>query len=239
MARRTALVEGRIEPVFCQFGARAGLFAARDGLFVPCPKAGGTIELVAATCGVVQKGGRMRFAKGDYVVHPGQGVCEVAGVAERLFVPLTSADAPEVDTQPQTRLEYELYPVSGPRLRICFPIEKEDDLRAPVSRTEALALIRELPSLQDDPFTDPHAWTVEEHFVVGLRHGDCREALRIAKTMRARIEETRASGRKPKVCYDRIFKAARERALVELGIALGKTTQEVEQLLEASLAVVR
>jgi|GEM_PF-58576 len=177
-----------------------------------------------------------RFAKGDYVVHPGQGMCEVGGIVERAFTPPVPASGPDAQPQAQTRLEYELYPASGPRMRICFPVEKECDLRAPVSCDEALALISGLPRLEDDAYTDPHTWTVEEHFMQGLRHGDCREALRIAKTMHDRMEETRAAGKKPKVCYDRIFKAARDRAFAELGIALGKTPQEVELLIQESFA---
>ena len=180
-----------------------------------------------------------RFAKGDYVVHPGQGICEVGGIVERTVVLAVSPGDGAGEAQPQTRLEYELYPATGARMRICFPVEKECDLRAPVSRREAQQLIEELPHLTADGFTDPHTWTVEEYFMAGLRHGDCRDALRTAKTMHDRMEATRASGKKPKVCYDRIFKAARERAFAELGIALGKTPDEVEQLVEASFAAAR
>lgn len=164
-----------------------------------------------------------RFRKGDYVVHPGQGVCEVAGVVER---PVEQA----------TALVYELYPAAGPRMRICFPVDREAQLRPPVDRHEALRLIDEMPAMADDAFNDPHAWSVEEHYMANLRQGTCRDALRTAKTMHDLVERAHASGKKPKVCYERIFKTARDRAFLELGVALDKTPEEVERLVERSFA---
>lgn len=165
-----------------------------------------------------------RYVKGDYVVHPGQGVCEVGDLVEHEF-------------DGAARLEYELYPAVGTRMRICFPVDKEASLRPIVARREAMALVAELPTLTDDSFSDPKSWAVEEHFMVVLRHGDCRDALRTAKTMHNRMETERARGKRPKACYERIFKEARARALVELGIALGKPTDEVDRMIERRLAV--
>lgn len=164
-----------------------------------------------------------RYAKGDYVVHPGQGVCEIGGIVEHAF-------------NGENRLEYELYPAAGARMRICFPVDNEDQLRPIVARREALALVAEMPTLPDDTFSDPKGWAVEEHFMLGLRHGDCREALRIAKTMHRRMEEQRSCGKKPKACYEKIFKLARDRGLLELGVALRKSPDEVDALIEERFA---
>lgn len=164
-----------------------------------------------------------RYAKGDYVVHPGQGVCEVDRIVEHEF-------------NGTSRLEYELYPAVGPRMRICFPVSNEDALRPVVARREAQALVAEMPTMANDAFCDPKSWAVEEHFRDGLRHGDCRDALRIAKTMHDRMERERARGKRPKACYERIFKEARERALVELGVALGRSRDEVDSMIEARFA---
>lgn len=171
-----------------------------------------------------------KFRKGDYVVHPGQGVCEVGGIVER------PSAAGQEGTANQACLIYELYPASGPRMRICFPVANEAQLRPPVGRREAQALIAEMPRLVDDSFSDPHAWTVEEHYLGGLRQGTCEDALRIAKTMHDLMERAHANGKKPKVCYERIYKTARDRALLELGIALDKTPDEVDTLIERSFA---
>ncbi len=164
-----------------------------------------------------------RFCTGDYVVHPGQGVCEVGGVVEHEF-------------NGALRLEYELYPQVGARMRICFPVEREEHLRPLVKKHEALGLISSMPSMANDAFSDPKSWAVEEHFRDGLRHGDCRDALCIAKTMHDRMERERARGKRPKSCYERIFKEACERALVELGVVLGTTQDEVGRMIEARFA---
>jgi CarD family transcriptional regulator len=162
-----------------------------------------------------------RYAKGDYVVHQGQGVCEVAGIARR-----------EVDGT--AFWEYELYPITGTRMRICFPVSNEDRLRPPVGRREALELIEQMPLLDEDAFTDSRSWAVEEHFANGLRHGDCRDALRTVKTIHHRMDDVRARGKGPRACYDRLYRMACERAYSELGLALNKTPAEVEDLVSAS-----
>lgn len=164
-----------------------------------------------------------RYTKGDYVVHPGQGVCEVDGIVEHAWNGVS-------------RQEYELYPAVGTRMRICFPVSNEAQLRPVVAHHEALALVAEMPTMANDGFSDSKGWAVEEHFRDGLRRGDCREALRIAKTMHDRMEEERSYGKKPKACYERIFKEARQRALVELGIALGASCDEVDSMIEARFA---
>lgn len=164
-----------------------------------------------------------RYTKGDYVVHPGQGVCEVDGIVEHA-------------RNGVSRLEYELYPAAGARMRICFPVCNEEQLRPAVARREALALMTEMPTMANDAFDDPKSWAVEEHYKDGLRHGDCRDALRIAKTMHDRMECERARGKRPKACYERIYKEARQRALVELGVALGASCDEVDSMIEARFA---
>ena len=163
------------------------------------------------------------FSSGDYVVHPGQGVCEITRVIE-------------VETVSGPKLQYEMHPMCGPRIRICYPVDNESSLRKPVSKSEASRLIDGMPQLASDGFSDQHTWSVEEHFMNRLHHGDCSDVLCTVKTMYERIGERTASGKGSKACYERIFKLARERAFFELGLALDKSFDEVEQLVEASFA---
>ena len=58
--------------------------------------------------------------------------------------------------------------------------------------------------------------------------------MRIAKTLRTRIEQVRASNKRPPVAYERIFKQASERSLQELAVAMGVSEDDVAQLLRAS-----
>ena len=77
------------------------------------------------------------YKVGEYVVHPGQGVCKVEEITD--------------DAAPS----YKLMPVGqrNPML-ISFPVASEGRLRPILSREEARAIIREYPTMAVEKFTD-------------------------------------------------------------------------------------
>ena len=66
-----------------------------------------------------------------------------------------------------------------------------------------------------------------------MRHGTCRDSVRIVKTFRVRIDQMRARNKKPPVAYERILKQASQRSLEELSVALGVSVEDVQQLFKA------
>lgn len=156
------------------------------------------------------------YQVGEYIVHPGQGVCKVD----------------EVRSEPQET--YMLLPV-GVRnpVRISFPIASEDRLRPILSKAEAEALISEYPQLPPDDYTERSMALEEEHFKNQIRRGTCRDSVRVVKTFRRRIAEVRSRNKKPPVVYERILKQASERSLAELAVALGVTIDDVRALFES------
>jgi CarD family transcriptional regulator len=155
------------------------------------------------------------YQVGEYIVHPGQGVCKID----------------EVVAEPQQT--YMLLPV-GVRnpIRISFPVAGEDRLRPVLSKVEAENLIGEYPQMDTDDFTERSLALEEEHFKNQIRRGTCRDSVRIVKTFRKRIAEVRSRNKKPPVVYERILKQASERSLSELSIALGVTPDDVRLLFE-------
>lgn len=153
---------------------------------------------------------------GEYIVHPGQGVCKVD----------------EIVSQPQET--YMLLPV-GTRhpMRISFPVASEDRLRPVLSKAEAEELIGEYSQMDVDGFTERSAALEEEHFRNKIRRGTCRDSVRVVKTFRRRIAEVRSRNKKPPVAYERILKQASERSLSELAIALDVTPDDVRILFES------
>lgn len=152
------------------------------------------------------------YEVGEYIVHPGQGVCRVDEVVD--------------DPQPS----YQLMPV-GVRhpMRISFPVASESRLRPILTHDEAMTLIGEYPDL-DVVELGPNNNAMEEHFKNKIRRGSCRDSVRVAKTFRRRIAQVRANNKKPPVAYERILKQARERSLQELAVALDSTKEDVQQL---------
>ena len=158
------------------------------------------------------------YAIGDYLVHPGQGVCQVEDVKA----------APD--------RSYVLLPL-GQRhpIRISFPVESESRLRPVLSRQEAQQIIEEYPQLPPVSFEARNTALEEEHYKGEIRTGTCRSQVRIAKTFRERIDSLSRRNKKPPVAYERIMKQARERAVTELSVALGCTPEDVCEMFEERL----
>lgn len=155
------------------------------------------------------------YQVGEFIVHPGQGVCKVD----------------EIVSIPQET--YMLEPVGSRHpMRISFPVASEDRLRPVLSRQEAEELIGEYPQMAPDDFTERSMALEEEHFKNQIRRGTCRDSVRVVKTFRKRIAEVRARNKRPPVAYERILKQASERSLAELAIALEMTPDDVRILFE-------
>ena len=155
---------------------------------------------------------------GEYVVHPGQGVCRVEEVT----------DGPTPC--------YQLMPV-GERhpMRISYPVSSESRLRPVLSADEARAIIDEYPTMAVESYSE-HSGTLEEqHFKDEIRRGSCQDSVRIVKTFRERIDEVKARNKKPPVAFDRILKLATARSLQELSVALDTTPEDVQALFEGAL----
>ncbi len=152
---------------------------------------------------------------GEYIVHPGQGVCKVAAIVE------------------EPMAMYELTPI-GERhsMKISFPMASAGRLRRVLTRDEAEELIAQYPTMQPDSYTGRSNALEEEHFKREIRQGTCEDTMRIVKTFRLRIEQTRARNKKPPVVYERIFKQASQRSLDELSVALGMSVEDVRALFE-------
>lgn len=150
------------------------------------------------------------FNIGEFIVHPGQGVCRVEAIEE--------GDMPA----------YKLMPVNGRNpMMIVYPIASEGNLRPVLSAEEANHLIDGYPSMDLDQFHDRSAVLEEKHFKQVIRHGSCEDVIRIAKTFQERIKAVEANHKKPPVIYERIFKEAKERSMEELSVALDQSEEEL------------
>ena len=161
------------------------------------------------------------YEVGEYIVHPGQGVCKVEDIV----------------SEPQAT--YMLMPVGGRHpMRISFPVASEDRLRPIVTKEQAEELIGEYTELPVEELTGKSNALEEERFKNELRRGTCRDAVRIVKTFRKRIAEVEANNKKPPVVYERILKQASERSLQELAVALDISPEDVQTLFEQEVAEV-
>ena len=156
------------------------------------------------------------YEVGEYIVHPGQGVCKVEDVIEN----------PEVS--------YMLMPVgtSNP-MRISFPISGENRLRPVLSHDEAQELVDEYTDLSIDDYRSASIALEEQYYRDKIRRGTCLDSVRTVKTFRHRIDEAKANNKRPPVVYERILKQAIERSLEEFSIALDMSKDDIVSLFES------
>lgn len=120
------------------------------------------------------------YQVGEFIVHPGQGVCRVEDVS-------SGPDA-----------TYKLLPV-GQRhaVHISFPVSNESRLRPILSAEEAREIIDQYPRMDVDDYADRNNSLEEQHFKQEIRNGSCRDTVRVAKTFSARIAEVEGRNKKP------------------------------------------
>ena len=156
------------------------------------------------------------YEVGEYIVHPGQGVCKVEDV---IGSPVVS---------------YMLMPVGTPTpMRISFPISGENRLRPVLSHDEAQELVDEYTDLSIDDYRSASIALEEQYYRDKIRRGTCLDSVRTVKTFRHRIDEAKANNKRPPVVYERILKQAIERSLEELSIALDMSKDDIVSLFES------
>ena len=151
------------------------------------------------------------FEIGQHVIHPGQGVCTVTGFTEDVAHPMILL-----------------------RAHLMYPLAQQSRLHAIISREDAEDLIDSYADLTVDSFTERNSALEETHFKQQLKLG-APETVRVAKTMRHRIAEAEAHGKKPSSYYSRMLKEARRRTLEELSVALGADEDAVEERFKAAI----
>lgn len=131
------------------------------------------------------------FEIGQHVIHPGQGVCTVTGFTEDVAHPmiLLRAKSGHAETH------------------LMYPLAQQSRLHAIISREDAEDLIDSYADLTVDSFTERNSALEETHFKQQLKLG-APETVRVAKTMRHRIAEAEAHGKKPSSYYSRMLKEA-------------------------------
>ena len=158
------------------------------------------------------------FKVGEHIIHPGLGVCTVVGY--------------EDGSKPMIVLQAK----SGHALtRMLYPRSQEARLHAIVSADEAEALIEGYPQMECDPFRERNSSLEEAYFKKRLKLG-APETVRVAKTMRTRIEAARKRAKKPSSYYARILKEAHRRGVEELAAAIDVDEQTIEDRIEAAIS---
>lgn len=167
------------------------------------------------------------FEKGEYIIYGTSGVCRIEDI--------TTMNMASV---PRDKLFYVLTPSSQKGGRIFTPVDNTKTLmRRILSREEAMKLIEEIPEIEELWITNDKMR--EEQYKACMRSGDCREWIRIIKTLYLRKQERNAQGKKITATDEKYLRMAEDYLYSELEIPLeipksnmeAYISKQIEQLL--------
>lgn len=160
------------------------------------------------------------FEVGDFIIYGSNGVCRVENVG--------SMDMKGV---PSDKMYYTLVPVYSSKSKVFTPVDNAKVIMRPViSEQEAYELIDHIKELQGFSIEDEK--NRDTVFKEALKKCDCRELIRIIKTVYEKKLVRQAEGKKMTAGDERYFKIAEENLYGEFAVALGIKKEEVGSLIE-------
>ena len=156
------------------------------------------------------------YAKGDYVHEVGNGLCRVEEV--------TTLQISGVD---KDRLYYRMRPVGNAGSTLFIPVDKsEGTTRLAMTCEDAKALIADIPSVEILWIPDERAR--ERIYKEALLSLDCRNWVKIIKTLYLRKKDRNARGQKVTSRDEQYLHKAEDRLYGELSFVLGRRKEEME-----------
>lgn len=156
------------------------------------------------------------YGKGDYIIYGSSGVCQVEGV--------TTMDMEGI---PRDRLYYVLCPSSQKGGRIFTPVDNpKAQMRPVMTEEEAKKLISSIPQIEELWITNEKLR--EEKYKECIRSGDCRDWIRIIKTLYLRKLQRTAQGKKITATDEKYLRMAEDYLYSEMEIPLGIPKEKME-----------
>lgn len=164
------------------------------------------------------------FQVNDVIVYGKNGICRVEEIGT---LSLSKVD--------RDRLYYTLRPIYQREAVIYVPVDNSKTIMRPViTKEEAQQLIDEIPEIQT-------VWIVNEReresqYKSALQTCDCRELVKIIKTLYQRKKTRIEDGKKVTVVDERYFKNAEDQLYGELAYVLEIDKNEVSSYITDSIA---
>ncbi len=159
------------------------------------------------------------FHVGDYIIYGSNGVCKVDKVGPMDF-----------DGVSRDRMYYTLIPVYSKGSKVFTPIDNHKVVMRPILTTEeANALIDNIQSI--DVMWESDDRKREEAFKEALRSCDCREWIKIVKTLYLRRKKRIEAGKKVTASDGKYLYLAEDSLYGELAVALNMKKEKVEEFI--------
>lgn len=160
------------------------------------------------------------FQTGDYMIYGNSGVCQVESVG-------TIDTIPGI---PKDKIYYTLKPLYIKGSTIYTPVDNQKVLIRPlISKEEAMQLIDGIEEIETLWISNEKQR--EEVYKEELATCDCKELIKIIKTVYQRMQERLAEGKKITNSDRKYFKIAQDSLYGELAIVLDMEKEKVEEFI--------
>lgn len=164
------------------------------------------------------------FKKGDFVVYGHSGVCEVDSIG--------NMNSPGI---PKDKLYYTLLPCYTKGSKIFTPIDNDKVIiRRVLTKEEATTLVDEIKYIDILDITNEKKREFE--YKEAFRKCDCRELVKIIKTIYLREESRLAEGKKMTASDEKYFSMAEDSLYGELAISFDLDRDNVKKFVTDKVA---
>lgn len=159
------------------------------------------------------------FEVGDYIVYGINGVCKVEKIG-----------TVNVSGIPKDKMYYTLIPVYSKGSKVFTPMDNQKVImRSVISKEEALELIDSIKDM--DLLWESNDKKREQVYKESIRKCDCKEWVRIIKTLYLKKQSRIAEGKKMSAGDERYLHLAEENLFGELAIPLQMEKEKVEEFI--------
>lgn len=163
------------------------------------------------------------YQVGEKIIYGSVGVCEILAIG-----PLEMQGA---------RRDVDYYTLSPAYQdgKIFVPVDTGVYIRPVLTREEALALIRQIPTIEEDVYENNNPRMLTEHYQIYLKSGDCFDLVRLVRAIYAKGRKAAERGRRLGQVDERSMKRAEDMLHNELACALGIQPGEVKGFITGML----
>lgn len=157
------------------------------------------------------------FEKGEFIVYGTSGVCEVKEI--------TTINMKGVSND---RLYYILNPCHYKESKIFIPVDNEKTvMRSVLTKEEADELIDTIPDIEELWVSNDKLR--EEKYKETMRSCDCKDWIKVIKTLYLRKQERIAQGKKTTAMDEKYLRMAEDNLYTELSLVLDIPKEQMEE----------
>lgn len=167
------------------------------------------------------------YQKGEFIIYGSKGVCEITDISPLNLGGSSKGRASGIIRTDKDRLYYILCPMNDREGKVFTPVDSEKTvMRRVLTSEEARALIEEIPDIENLWVADERQR--EQNYREAIGSCDCRELVKVIKTLWVRNQQRLAQGKKTTAMDKKYFKIAEDNLYAELSLSLRIPQEQVK-----------